>query len=263
MLKREIKVNLKSLIIWIMILISLFLMVFLIYPSIATKANQTSINDLLKMFPKDMLKTFNMDIAGIDSVFGWFKTEGMMMVYIITSLYSGILGATILVKEESDKTSEFLYAKPVTKNKIITSKIICGLLNITILVFVVYLFNLIGMILSDEKELRIFSLLSMSPLLVTYVVYFVTMFVGTFFNKTRRTMGLGVAIPLAAYFIQVISMMSDKVEWLKYLTPYSLAPSRQIITDEILAGNYIIFSGVISIIFGLLIYYRYNKKEIV
>lgn len=91
-LKREINLNLKSLIIWTVIITALFLVVFLVYPSIVSEGeNKETLNDMLKVLPEDMLAMFNMDIAGIDSVFGWMKTEGYMILTIIGGLYSAIL----------------------------------------------------------------------------------------------------------------------------------------------------------------------------
>ena len=75
MFKREIKVNFKSFIIWLMVLISIFLMAYLIYPSILESNNASMIDEMLKMFPPEVLSAFNLDIASMDSAFGWIKTE--------------------------------------------------------------------------------------------------------------------------------------------------------------------------------------------
>ena len=47
MLKREFKVNLKSFIIWLSILIAIFALVYLIYPFIITDENISNIDDLI------------------------------------------------------------------------------------------------------------------------------------------------------------------------------------------------------------------------
>ena len=96
MFKREMKINLKNFIIWTAILIGLFLVVFLLYPSIVTSENMQMMDEMMKMFPEEMLKAFNMDISTIDSAFGWLKTEGFVFVLLKTGIYSGILGSNIL-----------------------------------------------------------------------------------------------------------------------------------------------------------------------
>ena len=100
MFKREMKINFKSYIIWTSVLIGLFLIVFLVYPSIINSENMEMIDEMIKIFPEEILKAFNMDISSIDTAFGWLKTEGFIFVLLITGIYSGILGSNILVKEE-------------------------------------------------------------------------------------------------------------------------------------------------------------------
>ena len=76
MFKRELKVNFKSFIIWNIILLSIFLLVYLMYPSIVSSNNIDMINELIKVFPEEVLIAFNMDISSMDSAFGWLKSEG-------------------------------------------------------------------------------------------------------------------------------------------------------------------------------------------
>ena len=124
MFKREMKINFKSFVIWTSILIGLFLIVFLVYPSIINSENMEMMDEMMKMFPEEMLKAFNMDISSIDTAFGWLKTEGFVFVLLITGIYSGILGSNILLKEESDKTIEYLNSVPVTRKNIVINKIL-------------------------------------------------------------------------------------------------------------------------------------------
>src|SRR5574344_770429 len=97
MFKREMKINLKSFIIWTSILIGLFLVVFLVYPSIVSSENMQMLDEMMEIFPEEMLKAFNMDISSIDTAFGWLKTEGFVFVLLITGIYSGILYIALMI----------------------------------------------------------------------------------------------------------------------------------------------------------------------
>ena len=55
MFKREMKTNIKSFIIWTLILLGLFLLVFLVYPSISSSDNIKYLNDAMEMFPEELL----------------------------------------------------------------------------------------------------------------------------------------------------------------------------------------------------------------
>ena len=108
MFKREMNVNLKSFIIWLSILIGMFFVVFLIYPYIINSDSIKMMDEMVGIFPEEVLKAFNMDLTSIDTAFGWLKTEGFIFVLLLTGVYSSILGSNIVLKEESDKTIEYI-----------------------------------------------------------------------------------------------------------------------------------------------------------
>ena len=99
MIKRELKINFKSFIIWLAILIGLFATVFLLYPAIIQNDNFKRMDELMSIFPEEVLTAFNMDLSSLESVFGWLKSEGFVFILLITGCYSGMLGAEILRKE--------------------------------------------------------------------------------------------------------------------------------------------------------------------
>ena len=71
MIEREFRVNLKSFLIWTSILIIMFLVVFLVYPFIITDDTVKNLDEMMKVFPPELLKTFNMDITSINTAYGW------------------------------------------------------------------------------------------------------------------------------------------------------------------------------------------------
>ena len=261
MLKRELKVNKKGLILWTSILVFIFLLVFLVYPTITSGENVKSLNEMMKAFPEELLKAFNMDVASFTSVFGWFKTEGNICLLLIGALYSSYIGSSILVKEESDKTIDYLYSKPISKTKIVKDKMLTGIINILILVLVVTMFNLWGMYFSNDLEIKPFLLLSLSPLIIFYIFFFLSMFISTFFTKTRKTIGISFGVVFLSYFIQVIGSISDSVFFIKNFSLFELISSRYIILNNSL--NYIGLLIGIAIIFVLIFITlkKYNKKE--
>ena len=263
MFKREMKINLKSFIIWISILIGLFLVVFLVYPSIVNSENMEMMDEMMKMFPEEMLKAFNMDISTIDSAFGWLKTEGFVFVLLITGIYSGILGSNILLKEENDKTIEYLNSVPVTRKKIAISKILCGIVYIVLMVVIVGIFNFIGLSLSGDFDKKTYILLSITPMLSSIVIFVLCLFLSTFTHKTKKTLGISLGIVFASYFLNIISEMSESTEFLKYISVFTLADLRNVIIDVSINPVMVILSIIITVIFIFLAVIHYDKKELV
>lgn len=263
MFKRELKINLKSFIIWTSILIGLFLVVFLVYPSIVNSENMEMMDEMMKMFPEEMLKAFNMDISSINSAFGWLKTEGFVFVLLITGIYSGILGSNILLKEESDKTIEYLNSVPVTRKNIVINKILCGLLYIILMIAIIGIFNFIGLSLSGEFERKSYILLSITPIFSSIVIFAICLFLSTFTHKTKKTIGISLGIVFASYFLNIISEIGESTEFLKYISIFTLADIRNVIINESINPLMIVLTIGITVVFMILTTIRYEKKELV
>lgn len=263
MFKRELKINLKSFIIWTSILIGLFLVVFLVYPSIINSANMEMIDEMMKIFPEEMLKAFNMDISTIDSAFGWLKTEGFVFVLLITGVYSEILGSNILLKEESDKTIEYLNSVPVTRKNIVLNKILCGLFYIILMIVIIGIFNFIGLSLSGEFDRKSYILLSITPLFSSIVIFAICLFLSTFTHKTKKTLGISLGIVFVSYFLNVISEIGESTEFLKYISIFTLADIRNVILNVSINPILVVLAICITVIFMILTMIRYEKKELV
>ena len=263
MFKREMKINLKNFIIWTSILIGLFLIVFLFYFSIINSQNFELIDEMMKMFPNEILKAFNMDISSINSVFGWLKTEGFVFLLLITGIYSALLGSNILLKEESDKTIEYLNSVPVTRTKIVINKTLCGIIYIILMVLAVGIFNFIGLSLSGDFDKKTYILLSITPMFSSLVMFSLCLFLSTFTHKTKKTLGISLGIVFLSYFLNVISELSKETEIFKYFSIFTLADIRNVILDTKINPIMIVITFVLSIILVSLTLFRYNKKELV
>lgn len=263
MLKKEFKFNLKSFIIWTSILIIMFLVVFLVYPYIVTDETVKSLDEMLKVFPSELIKAFNMDITSINSAYGWLKSEGFMFVLLIVGLYSSILGSNIVLKEENDKTIEYLGSLPIKRTKIMSNKIIVSITYIFLMTIILGLFNYIALLISGDFNQKEYLLLSITPLFVGLPLFGLNLFISTFLHKTKKTIGISLGLVFIFYLLNVLSELSSNVEFLKYFSIYTLADTRGIVSNQCINPMMIIISVLITGVLLLLSYSRYSKKELV
>ncbi len=263
MFKRELKINFKSFLIWTTILVVLFLAVFSIYPSIINSDNIQMIDEMIKMFPEEMLKAFNMDISSMDTAFGWLKTEGFIFVLLLTGVYASILGSNILLKEESDKTIEYLNSVPVTRKNIVLNKILCGLFYIILMIVIIGIFNFIGLSLSGEFDRKSYILLSITPLFSSIVIFAICLFLSTFTHKTKKTLGISLGIVFVSYFLNIISEIGESTEFLKYISIFTLADIRNVILNVSINPLMVVLTIIITALFMILTIVHYEKKELV
>lgn len=263
MIKREFKVNFKNFVIWLSILLGMFLLVYLIYPYIITEETMKQLDDMMKVFPQEVLKAFNMDVSSISTAYGWFKTEGFTFVLLVIGFYASMLGGNILLKEESNKTIEYLNSLPITRKKIVTNKIIVGITYILSIVLILGIFNYIALLISGDFNQKEFLFLSLSPIFIALPLFGLNLFISTFMHKTKGVVGISLGLVFVFYILNVLSELSTKVEFLKYFSIYTLADTRNIIASVKLNPIMIIISLGITILTIIFAYINYNKKELV
>jgi len=262
MFRRELKINFKSFIIWTSVLILLFLVVFLMYPSIINSDNISQMDEMMKLFPEEILKAFNMDISSMDTAYGWLKSEGFVMILLVTGIYASILGGNILLKEENDKTIEYLNSLPIKRSNILRDKVIVAVIYIILMILVIGMFNYIVLSLSGDFDRKQYLLLSITPLLSALPLFAINLFISTFFHKFKNMIGISLGVTIISYFLQILSEMGEVIDVLKYFTVYTLSDIRNVIMDIRINPLMIMLSIIITVVFMVGSYLRYDKKEL-
>ncbi len=263
MIKKELKSNFKGFLLWTLILLGIFLVVYLIYPYIVTDEAMKNLDDMVRTFPPELLKAFNMDLTSINTAFGWLKSEGYMFILLITGFYSSYLGYNILLREEYEKTSEYLGFVPITRNRILTNKIIVSLIYIFGMLLIFCIFNIIALSISGDFDMKELILLSVTPVLASLPLFSINLFISTLINRPKKNVGISLGLVLLFYFLNMLSGLSENVEFLKYFSIYTLCDTRNIISKAEMNPILIIISVSITVLFIFGSYYKYNKKELI
>src|SRR5512136_2583176 len=122
---RELKANLKSLIIW-SVIASLFTVVG--FSKFSAYYNNPEMSAILNDFPKVLVDALNLQAFNLTTVTGFF---GIMFAYfaLLMSIAAAMWGSDIISKEERDKTVEFALTLPVTRSRVVTAKSLAALVN--------------------------------------------------------------------------------------------------------------------------------------
>ena len=262
MIKKEFSNNLKSFLIWMFVLIIMFLVVYLIYPYIVTDDTMKSMDELMKVFPPNVLKAFNMDMTSIETAYGWLKTEGFMFVMLIVGIYSSMLGGNIVLKEENDKTIEYLNSLPITRTKIMTNKIIVSITYILLMVLILGVFNYVALSISGSFDHKQFIFLSITPIFIGLPLFAINLFVSMFLHKSKKVVGISLGMVFIFYLFNVLSELSVNVEFMKYFSIYTLADIRNVIASGIINYINVVISLTITVVFILWSYIVYDRKDL-
>lgn len=260
--KREFLKNIKSLLIWSIILSVLIILMLSVYPQFAK--DQKAMNDFLKVYPEAMKKAFGMDKLSFGTLMGYYGVEIYLMTTLIGSIYSALLASNIVAKESGEKTIEFLLAKPVLRTEIIAQKFLTVVINVLILNIVIVIVSVIGFQFTRNSNVsaKTFAILSAATLMLHMTFTAVSFLLSTIMKKTRNILSISMGIVFIEYFLHVMSGISNKLENLKYISIFSYVDSGRIINDNAMNLVYVFIMIAIILISVAASFVIYKKKDI-
>jgi ABC-2 type transport system permease protein len=131
---RELKANLKSLLIWCGVISFLIMIAVAKFSAFAGDPEMLKILDSM---PPAMIDAFNMRAFNLTTLSGFY---GVMFIYfgLMGAIAASMWGSDTISKEERDKTVEFSLVLPVSRSKVITAKVLAALVNCFAFVFGMY-----------------------------------------------------------------------------------------------------------------------------
>lgn len=253
--KRELRANLKSIIIWSIAMAFLVLVWMIEFESFA---NNPYIDDFMKSMPEGLLSAFGMTNLDIASLQGFIGTISLYL-YLLLGIQAVLLGSSIISKEERDKTAEYLFTLPVSRKKVIGSKIIAAIINLIILNLVTASSMLLSTV-SYNKEPNFYSfivLIFLGVFIVQLIFLSIGMLVASLNKRYKKSGNISVSILMITFLIASLINMVDSLDFLKYITPFKYFDASYILNEKSLEPVFIIISiGIIIIgIGGTLAFY--------
>ncbi|MDA8441648.1 MAG: ABC transporter permease subunit [Peptococcaceae bacterium] len=257
---REMKANRQSLIIWCVAVLAMVASGMSKYS--AASVSGQSMNELIAQMPKSIqtiLGTGTFDLAKASGFYGVL----FLYLVVMATIHAAMLGATIIAKEERDKTAEFLFAKPASRAGIVTAKLAAALVNLV-------LFNLVTLVSSlvvvghfskgEQVNAAIFRLmLGMFILQITYLVLGTS--IAAISKKPKTAVSVATGILLITFFLSMLIDLSSKVNFLQYLTPFKYYEAKSLMYSGGFQAIFLVLSALtVAVLLGVT-YTFYNRKD--
>lgn len=250
----------RSIIIWSVSLCSIISLYMTFFPSVGQKGLNKIFEAEIKAMPDFFVKALNLSIVDF-SIYSNYFAYVFQFILMAVAIYALIIGSSSLLKEESDKTIEFLYANPVSRTQIVTSKLCAGLSGLVILNLLTLIVTyVIGYILG-ERNFEMDILLIYGYSMITVFVYYG---IGLLFSSKLRSSGVvttSLGIFFLTYIISILSDMVDKLKFLRWAAPFNYIIPMDVLQKEVDMSKIFILIGifVVSIVLS---YLFYNKKQL-
>jgi ABC-2 type transport system permease protein len=191
---------------------------------------------------------------------------GVLFLYIgvMAAIHAALLGAHLISKEERDRTSEFLYAKPVSRSSALTSKLLAGLTMIVI-------FNLATLassfyfvdLFSNGESVSADILILMAGLFFIQLIFFALgAVVAGVVRKPKAAPSIATSIMFVALLVSYLVNLAENVDFLKYLSPFKYFDAATLMADGRLDPVYIALSVVVIALAVLGTYHFYSGRDL-
>lgn len=258
---KEMRSNLISLIIWSVSSILLILIAMMKYLGFAQDAEATT--ELLNSLPKGILAAFGMDVLNVATMKGYYAVLFIYFVLIAT-IHAAMLGATIISKEERDKTSEFLFPKPRKRSQIIAPKILAAMTNVVILNIVIAISSILLVAVYNQDEpitAEIIKLMGVLLILQTIFLTFGTV-IASFTSNTKTSGSVATGILLITYFFSIAVDIDKRLDNLKYFSPFKYFDPKLVMLNESFEPIYYIISVALIVLFTTMTFILYERRDI-
>jgi ABC-2 type transport system permease protein len=257
---RELKANLKSLLIWSAIIGLLIMMGAAKFSGFAGDPEMAKILDSM---PSAVMDALSMRAFNLTTITGFY---GIMFIYfgLMAAIAAAMWGSGIISKEERDKTVEFSLVLPVSRSRVVTAKALAALVNCIAFVLITWAISLIAVrTYNPDQGFYDFLALEMQAMLAIELVFLaVGLLLGCAMKQYKLSSSAAVGIILVTYFMSIISGMHKDLDFLKYFTPFKYFDAGVLFRDSALDGAYVLLSAAIVVVCVTVAYVVYNRRDL-
>ncbi|MBN2481800.1 MAG: ABC transporter permease subunit [Bacteroidales bacterium] len=263
LLVKEFRVNTLSLTVWLLLICFFVAFTMAFYPMFIE--NQSQFMGLLNLFPADIFEFKGVsNFDDLFSVLGFYAANNTVYMQLFGSIYAIVLGSNILLKEEYNKTADFLLSRPLTRSDAYLTKAAVMIINILILNIIVILVGCVAIefVKTESYSFQSYLILSFYTLLLNLLFGFAGLFLSTLIKRARPITTLGIGIVLFMYFLYTISKITADAEKLGYISPYKFVDANVLNPDYSLNPWYVLYFAGLTACLAIAAFFIYRQKDI-
>ncbi len=222
-----------------------------------------SVQAIFAGIPKTVQVVFGFSGFDLAKASGFY---GVLFLYIavLAAVHASLLGANLISKEESDRTSEFLYTKPISRGRALTAKLLAGLtmvvfLNLVTWLSSVYFVGYFGKGESVGNEI----LLMMEGLLLLQLIFFaIGAVVAGIVRRPKSAPSIATSIMFLTFLLYYLVNLKDSLNVLRFLSPFKYYDAAVLLKDGGLDPVYVALSVAIVAVAVFGTYYFYTERDL-
>ncbi|HZG55414.1 ABC transporter permease subunit [Paenibacillus sp.] len=258
---RELRRNAKGLAIWSAVMCGYILLLLSMYPQFA--ADQEAMQQMLEAYPDSLKQAFGMDALNYGDVLGYYGVQIYMFITLIGSIYAAMLAGGILVKEENEKTVEFLLSKPISRAEVVLQKLAAAFTNLLVFNALMAAASLAGFRLSnDDAAMNVYVLFATGAFLLHAAFASIAFLLSAVLRKSRSIVSASLGLVFFSYALHIAAGVSEPLRPLAELSLFHYVDAADIATNESIEAAYVAAMLALSALCLLGAFLYYKRKDI-
>ncbi len=249
-----------SLVLWLVALSLLALMFISLYPAFSSDMKISQL--LVDKFPPFVRDMFGISLAAFASFLGFYAYT-FTYITLAGAVQAMNVGVGLLSREDSAKTTDFLFTKPVTRTKIFLSKLAAGLCVLVLTSLGYTLIVLLFTQLIGVGEFDVQKYLVMNAVFFGLQVWFMALglLVSQLVKKVRSIVALSLGWVFGFFVIGLIGALigNDKI---RYITPFKYFDYLSYVMFESSELRYLVVGGLFIIAATITSYIIYTRRDV-
>ncbi len=257
---REVRANLKSLLIWTVVM---FLLILIGTSKYDGYRNNPELLKVLDSMPRALIEALEMHAFNLTTLEGFF---GIMFVYLalMGAVAAAMWGSGVLAQEERNKTAEFLLTLPVTRTRVVTAKALAALTNCIAFVLITWAISLalIQKYNPDEQVYRFVAQEMGAMFFIEIIFLALGLFLAAMMRNPKRAGSATLAVILVTYFMSLVQGMHERLDALKYITPFKYVDPARLLHEGRIDTLYLVIGAVIVVVCVAGTYVAYSRRDV-
>ncbi len=257
---RELRSYRKSTIIWALALSGITIVFLLLYPGFTKDVEAT--RKMLEGIPPAYRDALGFSLDNFFTVFGFYAYL-FTFVLLAGAVQAMNLGAGIISKEDSGKTSDFLLSKPVTRIKVMAGKLSAAfiLLIATNIFFSIVSYAGARAVSQTPFSAKTFFLITLTLFLVQLFFWALGALFAVIIPKIKSVISVTLPVVFVFFIISIIGAIigNDKV---RYVTPFKFYDYQYIIAHNTYEWRFVIIEAAVIAAAIAVSFILYLKKDV-
>ncbi len=250
----------KALIIWTLSISATVVFFLSIFPSYSADAELVA--KLFSSFPEAVRKAFGLDIQNFLTPLGFYAYI-LTFVIVTGAVQATNIGAGIVSKEGAGKTVDFLMSKPISRNKILGSKLAASLVMLvtTNVAFIASALTMAVLVSERDFSIQTFVLLSGILFLVQIMFFAIGFLISVSVTKIKSVVSVSLPLVFAFFTVGIFDSVLG-IENVRYMTPFKFYDPNSVLKDGRYELRFLVIEAVFVVAAIVTSFVIYSRKDI-